>query len=173
MHTQQDKVKDPVCLMLVDPDQNAIEYQSMHYAFCSEQCKERFLANPHAYIGVPGEKAPKQQGREVIKRRRWRLTEPLSDLAEREVTERLLGMMGMHSVQFKGPVVQITYDLLQVTAAQIEATLLAEGAQLGKGWGERLRRAFVHYLEETEVDNLEVRSGGHGHGNGHGGHHHG
>lgn len=71
----------------------------------------------------PVKKRPKQQGREVIKRRRRHLAEPLSSMAERYMSEHLLTMMGMHSVQIKGRVVQITYDLLQVTAVQIEAAL--------------------------------------------------
>lgn len=160
MVPERGKVKDPVCLMQVDPEQFAVEYQGMHFAFCSQQCQERFLANPHAYIGTPVEKAPKQEGRRVIKRRRMRLAEPLSDAAARQVTEDLAGMMGVHSVEAQGRELHITYDLLQATAAQLEAALVQAGVHLGEGWGDRLRRAFVHYLEETEVQNLEVRGGG-------------
>lgn len=172
MVPEQGKVKDPVCLMQVEPDQYAIEYQGMHFAFCSQQCQDRFLANPHAYIGTPGEKAPKQEGREVIKRRHLRLAEPLSDAAAQYVTEHLMSMMGVSSVQVQGRELRITYDLLQATAAQIEVALAQAGAHLGEGWGEKLRRAFVHYLEETEVQNLEVRAGSGGHGRG-GPHYHG
>lgn len=167
------KVKDPVCLMLVEPDQHAIEYLGMHFAFCSPQCQERFLANPHAYIGAPDAKAPKQEGREIIKRRRLRLAEPLSEAAAHQVTEQLLAMMGVYAVETHGQELRITYDLLQATAEQVEATLLQAGTTLGGGWGEKLRRAFVHYIEETEVQNLEVRPGRGGHGRGGGTHHHG
>ncbi|MBI5042030.1 MAG: YHS domain-containing protein [Gammaproteobacteria bacterium] len=172
MIPEQGKVKDPVCLMQVDPDQYAIDYLGMHFAFCSQQCQGRFLANPHAYIGIPGEKAPKQEGRKVIKRRHLRLAEPLSDEEARQVIEHLMSMMGVYSVHAQGCELQITYDLLQATAAQLEATLVQAGAHLGEGWGEKLRRAFVHYLEETEVQNLEVRAGSGGHEHG-GPHHHG
>lgn len=165
-----EKVKDPVCQMLVAPDQNAITYQGMDFAFCSPQCKERFLANPHLYIGIPGEKAPKQEGQEVIKRRRLRLDRPLSKPEAQQVTEQLRAMMGVYAVDIEAADLTITYDLLQATAAQIEATLQQAGACMGAGWGERLRRAFVHYLEETEVASREVQPGSHGHG---GGHHHG
>lgn len=164
-----EKVKDPVCQMLVAPDQNAINYQGMDFAFCSPQCKERFLANPHLYIGVPGEQAPKQAGEEVIKRRRLHLDRPLSKADAQQVTEQLRAMMGVYAVDIAADELTITYDLLQATAAQIEATLQRAGASLGEGWGERLRRAFVHYLEETEVASREVQPGSHGHG----GHHHG
>lgn len=169
MRQGSDKVKDPVCQMLVAPDQNAITYLGMDFAFCSPQCKDRFLANPHLYIGVPGERAPKQEGQEVLKRRRLRLDTPLSNTEARQVTEQLLAMMGVYSVDITADELTITYDLLQATAEQIEATLQQAGAHLGAGWGERLRRAFIHHLEENEVASREVQPGLHGHG----GHHHG
>lgn len=168
MGSVSEKVKDPVCQMLVSPDQNTISYQDIDYAFCSLQCKERFLANPHLYVGVPGEKAPKQAGEVVVKRRRLCLDEYLSDAAAQQVTAHLLAMMGVYSVETANKELIITYDLLQATSEQIEATLQQAGARLGGGWGERLRRAFVHYLEETEVANREVQPGSHGQG----GHHH-
>ncbi|WP_084610058.1 YHS domain-containing protein [Sedimenticola selenatireducens] len=167
MGPSSEKVKDPVCHMWVAPEQFAISYQGMDFAFCSQQCKDRFLANPHLYIGVPGAPAPKQEGQEVFKRRRLRLETPLSDVHAQQVTEQLLAMMGVYSVDIDAGELTITYDLLQATAEQIEATLQQAGACLGEGWSERLRRAFVHYLEENEVANREVQPGPHGHG----GHH--
>ncbi len=163
------KLKDPVCKMLVAPDQHAINYQGMDFVFCSLQCKERFLANPHLYIGVPGEQAPKQAGEDIIKRRRLRLDQPLSASAVQQVTEQLRAMMGVYTVDIDANELTITNDLLQATAEQVESTLQHAGARLGDGWGERLRRAFVHYLEESEVASREVQPDPHGHG----GHHHG
>ena len=78
-------------------------------------------------------------------------------------------MMGVYAVVIKAEELTITYDLFQATAEQIEAVLQEARAHLGTGWAEKLRRAFVHYLEEDEVASLEVRSGPHAHG---GGHHH-
>jgi len=170
MKPGHETVKDPVCQMWVPPGQYAVQYRGLDYAFCSQQCKDRFLANPHLYVGVPGQEAPKQAGQEVIKRRRLRLDLPLSDSAAQQVVEHLLAMMGVYAVDVDGVHLTITYDLLQATAEQIEAALQQVGARLGGGLGERLRRAFIHYLEETEVASLEARSGAHGHG---GGHHHG
>ena len=164
------KVKDPVCEMWVAPEQNAVNYQGMHFAFCSQQCKEHFLAHPHLYIGFPGEPAPKQIGQAVLKRRRLHLGEPLSDADAQQLTERLRAMMGVYAVEIRAEELTITYDLLQETAEQIETVLQQAGARLGTGWAERLRRAFVHYLEETEVESLEVRPGPHIQGGGH--HHH-
>lgn len=63
-------------------------------------------------------------------------------------------MMGVTAVAVDGNDVSITYDLLQATAGQIEAKMAETGLRMGEAWPERLRRAFVHYLEESEVDNL-------------------
>jgi len=167
MNHDSEKVKDPVCDMWVAPELNAVNYQGLHFAFCSQQCKERFLANPHLYIGLPGEPAPKQSGRKVVKRRRLHLEASLPDADAQQLVERILAMMGVYAIEFEADELTITYDLLQVTTEQIEVVLQQAGAHLGAGWAERLRRAFVHYLEETEVDSLEVRQGPHTHGGGH------
>lgn len=58
----------------------------------------------------------------------------------------------------------ITGNLLHATADKIKATLQRAGTRLGAGRGERLRRAFVHYLENAEVASREVQPGLHGHG---------
>jgi Cu+-exporting ATPase len=44
-------VKDPVCGMEVDPQQAAarMEYQGATYVFCSQDCHERFMADPERY----------------------------------------------------------------------------------------------------------------------------
>lgn len=137
-------VKDPVCGMAVAPAQFETIYEGVHYAFCSEQCRQRFAANPHLYIGVPGEKAARQKGVELFKRRRFR--------------------MGVKDIEIQdGNTVTLTYDLVQATADQLEAKMEEVGAKLGEGWAEGLRRGFVHYMEECEVGNLEVHPR-HGHG---------
>jgi len=58
-------MKDPVCQILVSPDQNATRYRGLDFAFCSLQCKERFVVNPHLYICVPSEWAKKQAGARI------------------------------------------------------------------------------------------------------------
>ena len=150
-------VKDYVCGMEVDSNDNQIMYRGGSYAFCSKQCQERFQANPHLYVGIPGQKAPKQEGLSVIKQRRLRLAQPLLPGEAKTLIEALQTMMGIQSVSAEGDCVAITYDLLQVTAEQIEEKLAEIGVQLGGGLAERLRRAFVHYEEECEIGNLEVR----------------
>lgn len=152
-------VKDPVCGMEVAPAQFEMIYEGIHYAFCSEQCRQRFVANPHLYIGVPGEKAPKQKGMELFKRRRFQLDTPLAAQDAVILTEELGAMMGVKAIEIQDDnTVTITYDLLQATADQLEAKMVEVGVKLGDGWAERLRRGFVHYIEECEVENLEVHS---------------
>ena len=58
--------KDPVCGMFVKANKIEIVYAEVHYAFCSEQCHERFVANPHLYIGYPGHKSPKFRGVQAL-----------------------------------------------------------------------------------------------------------
>lgn len=156
-------VKDPVCHMEVPLESFAIEYEGIPHAFCSEQCKARFLANPHLYIGFPGHKAPAQQGIEVIKRRHLVLSTPLDAMQAEQVERALLEMMGIRKVTIEGDKIEIQYDLIQVTAEQIADKLGLIGIKLGGGWIDRLNLAFINNSEETEVGSLEVQIGKHCH----------
>ena len=149
-------VRDPVCHMQVPAVSFAMEYLGINYAFCSEQCRDRFLANPHLYIGFPGRKAPAQEGVEVVKCRKIRLACPLDTAQSRQIYDALTDMMGVRNVHIDGGKLDIQYDLIQVTEEQIENKLASVGAALGQGWADRLKRAFIHFEEEFEIDNLEV-----------------
>ena len=151
--------------MQVAPDQHSITHQQMHFAVCSMQRKERFLANPHLYIGHPGNKAPAQEGRTVLKHRRLKLDESLPDDLAQLASTYIKDMMGIKHIEIEGDTIDIQYDLVQVTEAQIESALVEVGATLSHSWSERLQCAFVHYFEETEIASLEVppRAGGHHH----------
>lgn len=149
-------VKDPVCHMEVPATSFATEYAGGHYAFCSAQCKERFLANPHLYIGFPGRKAPAQEGKKVIKRHRLLLSAPLDTMQAEQVKHALLEMMGIQEASIAGNKIEIQYDLVQVTAEQIADKLTLIGAGLGGGWVDRLKLAFINNLEEIEISSLEV-----------------
>ncbi len=150
-------IQDPVCGMQVNPDSFAMEYLGMHYAFCSQQCRDRFKANPHLYVGVPGEEAPKQKGMEVIKQRHFHLDQKLTDAEAMLLDEQLSTMMGIKHIEVAGDTIDITYDLLLVTAEQIETCVGQTGIHLGTGLGERLQRGFIHDFEEIEIDSMEVR----------------
>lgn len=155
--------KDVVCGMQVNSGKNLIAYLGAPYSFCSMQCRERFEANPHLYIGLPGKQAPKQGGLSIIKQRRLRLVQPLSPDQVKILVDALQAMMGIQSVSVEGDSMVIEYDLLQAKAEQVEVRLGEVGVQLGEGLAERLRRAFVHYEEECEVGNLEVHPDRHSH----------
>jgi len=155
---------DPVCGMQVNSGSFGLEHLGIRYAFCSRQCQDRFKDNPHLYIGTPGEKAPKQKGLEIIKQRRFRLGRALNDSQAAMLNDELSAMMGIKHIEVSGDTVAIRYDLLQVTAEQIESRIGQVGLQLGDGWAGRLQRGFIHFIEETEMDSLEVKP--------HSGHHH-
>lgn len=149
-------VEDPVCHMQVSPASFATEYAGSHYAFCSAQCQERFLANPHLYIGFPRNKAPAQEGKKVIKRRRLLLSAPLDAMQAEQVKRALLEMMGIDEVCIEGDKIEIQYDLIQATVEQIADRLASIGADLGGDWMNRLKLAFINNLEEIEISSLQV-----------------
>lgn len=149
-------IKDPVCGAEVEPHQYAIVYREIDYAFCSKQCQERFLAHPHLYIGLPGQKAPRQEGRQLLKQRRLRLAKTLKPEEARELASALSALPGVKHILAEADNLTISYDLLLVTAEQIEEQLASAGVKLGDGWAERLRLAFLHCEEELEASGLEM-----------------
>lgn len=155
--TRNDHRIDPVCGAEVPALQNETAYLGIQYAFCSQQCRDRFVAHPHLYVGLPGRKAPKQEGREVLKRRRLHLDPALSSDQAELLRGALASMVGVKKVFAEGDKVEITYDLLLVSAEQIEAKTSEICRCLGDDLPERIRLAFVHYQEECEVGNLEVQ----------------
>ena len=46
------KVLDPVCRMKIDKDKSKffLEYEGDGYYFCSENCKNKFVASPQQYV---------------------------------------------------------------------------------------------------------------------------
>ena len=51
-HRTTPEVRDPVCGMSVDPAtaQHRAQHDGAHYYFCSARCKEKFTADPNAYL---------------------------------------------------------------------------------------------------------------------------
>ena len=149
---------DPVCHMQVTATSFSTEYAGIHYVFCSAQCKERFLSSPHLYVGLPGHKAPAQRGKSVIKSRRFSLSSSLDAKQAAQVKHALFEMMGIRDVSIDGDNIEIQYDLIQATAEQIADKLGLIGANLGEGWKDLIKLAFINYLEECEIDNLEIEN---------------
>jgi len=162
-NADEKKIRDPVCLMMVDENSHAINYQNHAYAFCSQQCLDRFESNPHLYIGTPCHPAPKQHGDEVIKKRTLKLGEPLTRDQSDIIKTDLCNMMGIKDVHIDLNRIHITYDLLQATVEQIETTIKKTEKKLGSTLAEKLKLAFIHYMEECELDNLEQPGDEHHH----------
>lgn len=147
--------KDPVCGMIVDLHKVETIYKGVHYAFCSNQCRERFESNPHLYIGHPGHKSPKQKGVEVLKRRHFKLEQSLSLPDAKVLANELYYMMGIRNIQINDMDIDVIYDLMEATAEQIENRMVEIGIKLGEEWSQRLRRGFIHLVEETEISSME------------------
>lgn len=143
-----------VCSTVVGTDECVAEYHKVFYHFCSQHCKEIFVARPRLYTGKPGE------GRRVqVKCRILKLANTMSAEEKRVVTDHLMQLVGLKEVTIKGSHLHVIYDLLQITEQHIEKALEEVGAKLGGNWLHKLNRAWVHYSEETELDNLAAPPG--------------
>lgn len=169
MQHTEDEIRDVVCDMWVSPDAYPLQFRGMHFAFCSEECRERFRDNPGLFIGKPGEPAAKQSGEVWRKSRRIHLGKPLDQRQADQIMNRLNALMSVTAIWPGAGVLEVRYDLIQITSRQIEGALEAAGADLGGGWGDSLKRSFVHLLEETQSASREVEPLG---GSGHSGHGH-
>ncbi|NOX07897.1 MAG: YHS domain-containing protein [Gammaproteobacteria bacterium] len=149
------QMEDLVCHMVVDDDSHAIEYKGHAYAFCSRQCRDRFEANPLLYVGGYNDSSLEHAGHATLKKRVLKLKAALSVDQSAVIVAALEAMMGIEAVVVETDRIVITYDLLQATVEQIEATIENSGETLGGGLAAELKRAFIHYIEETELDNLE------------------
>ncbi len=152
------KIICPVCEMKITSNDLYMSHQGMDFYFCSAQCSDRFRANPHLYIGNAGHPSVKQQGDVVLKQRSLLLDQSLTQAHAEQLSTALRSLMGIKAIHIEGDRIQITYDLLQVTAQQIEKAIERAGDHLGHGVGGMLKRSFVHYLEETELNNLEQQA---------------
>jgi len=127
------------------------EHLGICYHFCSQQCLENFTVRPKLYLGI---KSEKQKGKRVIKKRSFVLDTPVPESGADALKAALSEMMGIRDVRVTGAKVSVTYDLLEATAIQIEQALEKADATLGSGWAGRLKRGWVHYTEENELDSL-------------------
>lgn len=157
------KVRDPVCEMDVLEDSYKTTYMGSQYLFCSQQCLDRFKSNPKLYIGSPGKPSPKQMGKVLIKCRTIKLDRAIPDEIKVQLMLAFEEMMGIKDIEITSNEVRITYDLLEVTAEQIEQSIITTRVNLSDDWISRIKYAFIHYTEETELINLESDSNPHCH----------
>lgn len=142
MNDQPSRDRDPVFLMWVDPNERAVDHQGLQYAFCSEQRRERFLANPGLYVStVRNRAAAKRQGEPLQRHRRW-IPRDLPDSAQAEALHLALdAMTGVNGVRAAGTHVAVDYDLRQVTGTKIETRIAGQGPSVRTSPWTRRRRA--------------------------------
>lgn len=131
------------------------EFQKLEFFFCSNQCQNRFIANPHLYIGHWGRLAAKQRGVCILKNRIIKLKQTIPSEFGIKISTGLSAMMGVKEVSIEGKRIIICYDLIETTSLQIESEIEQLGGYLKDNLVERTKRAFIHYREEVEIDNLE------------------
>ena len=144
----QANTRCPVCGMRADPGSVTLEYRGMRFALCSEQCRERFQTDPEGFVGPPGQGSGPRP--DPARRRRLRLGQRPTPSQAETLRDLLEGMMGVRAVSIRGDRLEITYHPDQASEDRIEGELAEAGERLGPGWPERLRRAFIHYEDETE-----------------------
>jgi len=146
----------PVCGREVRSREISAVFLGTEYGFCSVECRDRFLAFPHLYAGLRGQRPPRQRGLQVLRHRRLSLAASLSPEQGARVTEALEALPGVRAVDVRGNRIEFVYDQLQVKAGQIEARLAAVGARLGAGWVERLQQALEHCAEDCEAQDRDL-----------------
>jgi len=142
--------RDPVCGMdiVLAESQRSTTYRGLVLHFCSDQCQERFVANPDLYVGVP----LRTNVPPLPKRRRLRIVRG-DATAIAAACEAVRGMMGVTALACSDGRVEVEYDLRQATLAQIEAVATAAGVSFAAGL-HGLRRALWRLMEYNELDNL-------------------
>ncbi len=155
--------KCPVCEMEVRDSEFEIQYLGIDYQFCTEQCLRKFEQRPHLYVGTPTYgKSEKQLGQESEKARKIKLIKPLTKDSVKQLINDIRALMGVKKVEVNSDEVFVVYDLLQVSLADIENVILRFHGCLQETITEKVRRSFIHYSEECELDNLAHQSRGDG-----------
>lgn len=144
----------PVCGMNVEYDDWTETHTGIQYLFCSSQCRDNFRERPLLYTG-------KNAGNVHVRlmQRRFRLESSLDSSQAEIVRGELCAMMGVEQIEVEGDQISLTYDLLQCTVGQVEECLKQAGVRLGEGWSDRLKRGWMKYKEENELDNLVTQPG--------------
>ncbi len=136
----------PVCGMDGETDVPVETYNGMRYRFCSEQCRERFLDHPSLFIV-----SRRDGGRPIPKRRVLRLEAAPDDGQALRLSAMRETMMGIGSIAIAGRDLILEYDLRRVTLDQIVRRISEIGVRPSRSISERLKRAWLHEREETEL----------------------
>lgn len=95
-------------------------------------------------------------GTGVLKKRTIKLAKPLPHAVSDQFIKYINSLTGVHHLEINGNCITIIYDLLQVTEFQIEKTITDACTELDDDLLERVRRAYVRIIEETEIESLEA-----------------
>lgn len=155
MSKLESTIRCPVCHMTKINRSLLWNYQGADHYFCSPQCREQFKSHPHLFVGDPRHgMSPKQKNQVVLKKRRIRFCEAISDELKADLKTSLQSLMGIEALDFTDQELYVTYDLLQVSLEYIEQTIEQAAGRLRQGVAEQIKRGLIHYSEECELDNL-------------------
>lgn len=145
----------PVCGMKAVHDDLWRMHLGVKHYFCSQQCVDRFIAHPGLYCGHPKTgPSEKQQGRIQIKRHQIVFSETISTENIAEISEAVSSMMGVKALDANREAVYVTYDLMEVSLEDIERTIEEVLGKLDSPMVDRIKRGWIHYTEECELENL-------------------
>lgn len=135
-------LEDPVCGMSVDSDDISADYQGTRYAFCSEQCRERFQENPKLYTDAE-DSASEPDQLDIYEYRVLKLADTLPIIIADRLIADVREMMGIQYIEVYDNEIEISFDPKQATESQIEAAIALSGKIMGEEWAAILSHAFT------------------------------
>lgn len=92
---------------------------------------------------------------EIWKRRRIRITPPGTEEWKEELHRRLTATAGVRACRIREPgIVELEYNLRAVRFEQLADLLSSSGCGLHPGPWERIKRRFIRYTEQNELEHL-------------------
>lgn len=145
----------PVCEMSVADNKLSVNFRGIDLWFCSQQCQDRFNQRPSLYIGDPKHgKSVKQHGVRVNKQRLIKLELPDNEGFKIKLINGLNSLMGVTQAKINQKVLEIEYDLVQISLDEIEHYILASGVDMEQSWLDKVHDTLLHLSEEGELGNL-------------------
>lgn len=93
----------------------------------------------------------------VSKTRKIKLLHANASVNE-QIEKALLNLDGIQNFNFdpKQQILTVTYDLEKVMFKTIESLLQSAGIQMDNSWVSRMKRSWLNFTEQNELDNLHV-----------------
>lgn len=145
----------PVCQMTEVKQNLWRSYRGLQFWFCSQQCLDRFIAHPGLYVGSPKTGLPeKKRGKVEHKSHRIVFSKSLSDNEVEKLIADLSKMMGIKSLSVSTTELLVMYDLMEVSLEDIENQISLSLGGFDSPMIDRVKRSWIHYTEECELENL-------------------